>query len=341
MRVRNFLATLGCRYKTMLLFLALVLLLCIRQSNVLWLLQGELVPQASRVFGAPAETVPREIPPPQASDSTLRWVVLGDWGTGGEVQRRVARAMAALTARAPVHFVLSTGDNIYPAGVRSADDPQWEQKFERPYAAPSLQGPWYPVLGNHDYRGNPEAQIAYSARSTRWRMPARFYRVLHLLPDSTPVLFIALDTQQLVSGSAEARRAQLQWLEGELAGFSGVWKFVWGHHPLRSAGAYGENQTLLRMLKPLFDRFGVAVYFCGHEHDLQLLHHPDDGFFCVVSGAGGGVRSTAYGRHTLFAAAEPGFVYAALEKQRLHLWFITADGLRRYHAVIPKPRVQP
>jgi acid phosphatase len=249
--------------------------------------------------------------------------------------------MAAVAERAPIHFVLSTGDNIYPAGVRSADDPQWEQKFERMYAAPSLQVPWYPVLGNHDYRGRVRAYIAYSARNPRWHMPANFYRVLHFLPDSTPVLFLGLDTQQLLTGSAQARRQQLAWVEQELGRFPKAWKFVWGHHPLRSAGAYGENPVLLRLLKPLFDRYGVAVYFCGHEHDLQLLRHPDDGFYCVVSGAGGGVRSTAYGPHSLFAAAEPGFVYAALGKQRLQLWFIGADGMPRYRTDVPKPEIRP
>lgn len=325
----------------MLLFFALVLLSVLPQWNILWLVQGELVPGASRVFGAPAEKGLQVPSLPGASDTTLRWIVLGDWGTGGATQRRVAQAMATVAERAPIHFVLSTGDNIYPSGVRSADDPQWEQKFERVYAAPSLQVPWYPVLGNHDYRGSLQASIAYSARSARWRMPATFYRVLHFLPDSTPVLFLGLDTQQLLTGSAEARRRQLRWLERELQRFPEAWKIAWGHHPLRSAGAYGENTALLRLLKPLFDRYGVAVYFCGHEHDLQLLHHPDDGFFCVVSGAGGGVRSTSYGPHSLFAAAEPGFVYAVLGKQRLQLWFITADEIPRYRADVPKPEVLP
>lgn len=324
----------------MVLLLALALaVVTATHWRSLWLLQAELAPQTVQVFGAPTHP-PGVVPAPQPSDTTLRWIVLGDWGTGGVVQQRVARAMAALARKAPIHFVLSTGDNIYPSGVRSAEDPQWVKKFERIYADSALRVPWYPVLGNHDYRGDPDAQIAYSRRNPRWHMPARYYSLVHFLPDSSPVLFLALDTQALLAGG-EARREQLQWLEAELQRFPGAWKFVWGHHPLRSAGVYGENQTLVRLLKPLFDRFGVAVYFCGHEHDLQALKAPQDRFVCIVSGAGSSARSTQYGPFSLYAASEPGFVYAALGKQTLQLWFITADGVPRYSLLVPRPQVSP
>ncbi len=322
-------------------FVALVLGIVLTRWSTFWLLQGELVPEASRVFWAPRSPSVEALPAPEATDTTLRWLVLGDWGTGGQIQRRVARAMAEVARRAPVHWILSTGDNFYPSGVRSADDPRWESHFERVYAESSLRVPWYPVLGNHDYRGHPDAQVAYSQRNRLWRMPARYYTHEHTLPDGTPVLFVALDTQELLTGPDTARRRQLQWLERTLRRFSRGWKFAVGHHPLRSAGAYGENAQLLRLLKPLFDRYGVAAYFCGHEHDLQLLRHPDDRFVCVISGAGGGVRSTSYGPFTLFAAAQPGFVYAALGPQTLRLWFIAADGSILAVETVPRPEPHP
>ena len=50
-------------------------------------------------------------------------------------------------------------------------NPQWQTKFEQPYA--NLRLPFRPVLGNHDYYGHQQAQLKY--RSDRWRMPARFY----------------------------------------------------------------------------------------------------------------------------------------------------------------------
>jgi hypothetical protein len=35
--------------------------------------------------------------------------------------------------------------------------------------------PWYPILGNHEYRGNTQAVLDYSQVSARWEMPARYY----------------------------------------------------------------------------------------------------------------------------------------------------------------------
>jgi hypothetical protein len=66
-------------------------------------------------------------------------------------------------------FIVSTGDNFYPSGVASVQDPLWKRSFEDVYTAFSLQEEWYPVLGNHDYDGDAQAQIEYSRISRRWR----------------------------------------------------------------------------------------------------------------------------------------------------------------------------
>ena len=46
-------------------------------------------------------------------------------------------------------FVVLLGDNFYEDGVASVDDPQWQTKFEDPYA--NIDLPFYAVLGNHDH----------------------------------------------------------------------------------------------------------------------------------------------------------------------------------------------
>ena len=63
-----------------------------------------------------------------------------------------------------IYFI--TGDNVYPCGVKSANDPKWS--VVRPLSA--LGVPLYPVLGNHDYCGNPDAQIG--APLPNWNLPA-------------------------------------------------------------------------------------------------------------------------------------------------------------------------
>jgi hypothetical protein len=75
-------------------------------------------------------------------------------------------------------------------GVVSAVDHQWETTFTESFNQQSLQIPWYAILGNHDYHGNPEAQIQYSHRAEggqfkdadkRWKMPGHLYSVRHVV----------------------------------------------------------------------------------------------------------------------------------------------------------------
>ena len=82
--------------------------------------------------------------------------------------------MGIACGQANAAFVISVGDNFYENGVASLQDPHWQQSFEHVYAAKSLQVPWYVVLGNHDYRGNVDAQLDYGKTHPRWNMPARY-----------------------------------------------------------------------------------------------------------------------------------------------------------------------
>ena len=37
--------------------------------------------------------------------------------------------------------------------------------------------PWFVILGNHDYYGNPLAEILYSFKDSRWILPSNNYIV--------------------------------------------------------------------------------------------------------------------------------------------------------------------
>src|SRR5262249_10265627 len=71
-------------------------------------------------------------------------------------------------------FVVTTGDNFYD-GVTSLHDAHWQESYEAVYHRPSLQIPWYVVLGNHDYQGSVQAQLDYAYLSARWCLPAPDY----------------------------------------------------------------------------------------------------------------------------------------------------------------------
>src|SRR5574341_1365764 len=129
-----------------------------------------------RVKGA-RPTPPFAIPATVPGKQYAYFIAMGDWGTGSPAQRQVAELMNAKAGRDSLHFVLLLGDNFYEKGVASVDDPQWQKKFERMYDLPFLNVPFFAALGNHDYKkaGSPDAQVEYSKRHTKWKMPARFY----------------------------------------------------------------------------------------------------------------------------------------------------------------------
>lgn len=285
-----------------------------------------------------------------ASGLPPAFVALGDWGREGQLhQRDVADAMARAAGQAASRLVISAGDNFYPAGVSSADDPQWKASFEDVYDAASLQIPWYAALGNHDYRGHPGAQVAYSRGHSRWRMPDRHYVVTGAEMGIPDLDLFVLDTTPLVGDydealarllrgrvSVPAPDPQLAWLKGALQASRADWKVVVGHHPIRSGGHHGSSPALTADLEPLLAAHGVQAYICGHDHVLQHIH--GGGLDHVCTGAGATAGHVADVDGTLFRRGTPGFALFTLEPGVLRLAFRDAGGRTLYEGLIPKRR---
>ncbi len=112
--------------------------------------------------------IPLEISDQEKALKGIRIIAFGDSGTGDESQMKVARAMKKFCAEQGCHLGLMLGDNFHPAGVRSVDDPQFVEKFEKPYAGIGI--PFFVILGAHDWGRKGEmfnwrAQIEYGRRS--------------------------------------------------------------------------------------------------------------------------------------------------------------------------------
>lgn len=69
------------------------------------------VPAASAVSASPAsrETTNKA---PVDSSKALKWIVIGDWGTGDETQLRVARVLGGVADTVHPDFVVSAGDQV-------------------------------------------------------------------------------------------------------------------------------------------------------------------------------------------------------------------------------------
>ena len=289
-----------------------------------------------------------------AEDSGVNFLVIGDWGRRGNPrQRRVAKGMGIAAKRLASRFVVSTGDNFYNGGVTKLDDTHWRDSFESVYTDPSLQIPWYVALGNHDYCGDPEIQVKYTEQSTRWKMPHRYYKVS---PTANIDLFI-LDTPPIVgenSGKLDHQFAcniesqcvqlQLDWLDRELAASHAAWKFVIGHHTIRSSGSHGDNKHLAELINPRLTASGIQVYINGHDHDLEHIRR--DGIDYICSGAGSDLRDIGHPvQGSLFAEKKSGFASLTVYQEFAKLAFLNEYGEpivhklgAPYEALIPRVR---
>lgn len=280
-----------------------------------------------------------EVPPAREGVTYQRFLVIGDMGTGRDDQRLVAAQMAARAEREPVDFMLTLGDNFYPAGVESVDDAKWQTHFEQIYAARSLQVPVYASLGNHDHGGSTQAQVDYSEHSTRWRMPAPYYTFTRPLGDGQVVQFFVLDTTPLARAYPGFQQ-QLEWLEGELSRSSARWRIVVGHHPLYShVPMRGHNKLMIQHLEGLFVRYGVDLYMAGHDHILDVLK-PVKGVNYLVSGAGAGpdkAYPTQWTDESYYVATNGGFAALRLDADELVMEMIRMDGRTQYAHVLRKP----
>jgi acid phosphatase len=239
----------------------------------------------------------------------------GDWGARSKGQRDVADAVGRACDRWHCDFGLLLGDNFYPSGVRSVDDPLWKSHYLDVYE--KLLWPLYVVLGNHDHGGNARAQMEYRDPAGRWRMPSAYYEFA-----AGDAVFFALDTTRW-------SRAQRDWLDGALANAADKrWRVVFGHHPVFSHGAsHGDTPVLVKELLPVLERRNVQLYLSGHDHDRQVLRASPTGTIFVVSGAGGAeLRPVGSGPKSLFGKATFGAVHVALTAGGAKLrCFDTAD----------------
>ena len=236
----------------------------------------------------------------QSVDGALEFAVIGDWGRAGEYyQKDVATVLAQAVTGINAQFIISTGDNFYPNGVASTQDPLWDQSFENIFYQYPLQRDWFSVLGNHDYHSNPQAQLDYSNISVRWKMPGRYYSFKQKIGENSEVLFVFIDTTPLSISSYNSNyrdellkqdtSAQKKWLEKVLSDTSSTikWKIVIGHHPIYTAGNRALNKPEMKYtLEPLFEKYKVNLYITGHEHHLQYYHPRDKFTHHFISGAG-------------------------------------------------------
>jgi len=202
-------------------------------------------------------------------DGSLKFAVLGDFGTGNAEQYQLAAVMAKLHETFAYTVVVTVGDNLY--GRQQARD--FKTKFEDPYK-PLLDAgvKFYASLGNHDIREQPSYKL--------FNMEGKLF---YSFKANDGVRFFFLDTTYPTP-------EQYEWIKSELAGSSDDWKIVVFHHPLYSSGGrHGSDTKLRESMEPLFVQYGVSVVLQGHDHFYERVK-PQKGIVYFVCGSGGKLR---------------------------------------------------
>ncbi|MBM4252627.1 MAG: hypothetical protein FJ146_11700 [Deltaproteobacteria bacterium] len=268
---------------------------------------------------------------------TMRFFALGDTGTGGPEQLQVAAAMNARCREiGGIDGIFLLGDNAYPIGVSSVHDQQWQEKVLGPYAADCLgQAKVYPVLGNHDYKDNPSAQIEYTLVEPRWYLPNRFYSVNF----GNLVKLVALDSNvsELCFNPAFCG---IDFMHDNLSQDDTKWTVVMAHHPIASSsdrGFYYQGGLRGIWLRPyLCDR--ADFYLSGHSHHLEHLHPEGCRMDIFVAGGGGAnLNQPLNPAHeaSKFARSTHGFLDLEFSPEMVNARFVAGDGAELYSVTKP------
>jgi len=216
---------------------------------------------------ATANSMPRITLP--RKDGSVKFVIIGDTGSGSKKQHEVANVLLKSRASFPFEFVLLLGDNLY--GGESAKD--YKAKFEdvyRPLLDQKVK--FYAALGNHDE----PAQRFYEHFNMNGKEYYRFTK--------GNVAFYALNSNYM-------DQKQVKWLQDELQKDTSEWKITFHHHPpYSSGGKHGSDNSLRKVVEPIFLRYGVNMVLAGHDHFYERIK-PQKGIYYFVSGAGGKLRA--------------------------------------------------
>ena len=215
----------------------------------------------------------------------FRFFAVGDTGSGNVSQKAVADAMTEqikLYHKEKPHSVKSVlhlGDIIYPAGNASKDGERLVTQMYK--GITDLGVPFYFSLGNHDMLKEKGQDVIQTLG-----IPKQGYYVVKKSP---LVDFFVINTSAF-------NKAQLLWLQKQLASSRAVWKIVYGHHPLYSTGSHGQDNDLVvlrKALEPTLILYKVDAYLAGHDHNYERFAlRKTEGtqglpYLHVVSGGGG------------------------------------------------------
>ena len=277
----------------------------------------------------------------KALEKPLNFYLANDLGRNGYYdQKTVAETMGKMAEAIDIEFVVAAGDIHHFEGVQSVSDPLWMTNYELIYTHPDLMIPWYPVCGNHEYRSNTDAVVAYSGISARWEMPSKYYTFVKdedgvtvrvVMLDTTPMIDkYREETDKYADASKSDYTEQLEWLDGVLSEAGEDWVLVVGHHPIYAYTDKTESERtdLQQRLDSILRKYGnVDMYLCGHIHTFQHIRREGCDIDYVVNSSGSLSRDDVQPIDgTVFCSNESGYSLLTVDENELDLYMLDKEG---------------
>lgn len=268
------------------------------------------------------------------------FMIASDLGRNGYYdQKPIAEMMGEVATVAKPKFIAALGDIHHFMGVQSVQDPLWETNYEWIYKHPELMIPWYPLLGNHEYRGNTQAVIDYSKISRRWQFPSKYYAKTISVSKKVDLLLLFIDTVPLIDkyrndksdyndASKQSIEKQLAWIDSTLGASKAKWKIVLGHHPIYSGTTKSddEREDLQKRLKPILDKYNVDITVAGHIHNFQHIKVTDSGIDYFVNSSASLSRNVVDMEGVVFKSPESGFSLCSVNENELIFTMLNKEG---------------
>ncbi len=272
-------------------------------------------------------------------EKSVNFFVANDLGRNGYYdQKPIAELMGRMAETVGIECVAAAGDVHHFEGVVSTQDPLWMTNYELIYSHPELMLAWYPICGNHEYRGNTQAVIDYSRVSRRWEMPARYYTKT-FNEEGTTIRIVWIDTTPLIDkyrqeydkypdACQQDINMQLEWLEATLAAAKEDWVIVVGHHPIYAETSKDdvERQDMQKRVDTILRRHRVDMYINGHIHNFQHIRMKDSGIDYITNSSGSLSRKVKPVEGTVFCSSEPGFSILSASPASLELRMVDKHG---------------
>jgi tartrate-resistant acid phosphatase type 5 len=239
-------------------------------------------------------------------ETTVRFAVIGDYGDNSRRQGEVA----ALVRRLDPAFIITTGDNNYPAGEQATIDTnigQYYSSYIMPYYGIYGEGAeenrFFPALGNHDWQtGLAKPFTDYFTLPGNERYYEFNWGVVRLF---------ALDSDPHEPDGITPDSIQAAWLRDRLGAATEPWRIVYMHHPPYSST---EGYTT-ESAQWSYSEWGATAVITGHAHTYERL--TINGIPYIISGLGGAevdiFDTVAPGSEVRFNAAHGAMLVEATE----------------------------